>query len=179
VTTQNAVDIFGEHICIKLFGSRLDDGLAGGDIDLLIESGQVIDQARRKSLQLVAGLQIKLGDQPIDVLVIGPKAKKQAVHLEARRRYNNMKPHGLLPIDRYLDTLKIIQKEDMHLGYSWQRLFTRVIDVDWVRALDNKPELAEQLEAFVSIFGRMQDTIADKLLPVGYKQKEQVVRLKY
>jgi len=76
-----------------------------------------------------------------------------------------MKAQGLLPIDRYLDTLRIVQKEGIHLSYSWQRLFSRVIDAAWVQALDNKPELAEQLEAFVSRFGRMQDTIADKLLP--------------
>lgn len=32
-------------------------------------------------------------------------------------------------------------------------------------ALDRDPELAERLEAFVSRFGRMQDTIGEKLLP--------------
>ncbi len=85
VIAQTALDIFGKNICIKLFGSRLDDDLAGGDIDLLIESGQVIEQARRKSLKLVAKLQIKLGDQPIDVLVIDSKTNRQAIHLEAQR----------------------------------------------------------------------------------------------
>jgi len=34
-----------------------------------------------------------------------------------------------------------------------------------VRQLDAHPELAERLETFVSRFGRMQHTIADKLLP--------------
>ena len=31
--------------------------------------------------------------------------------------------------------------------------------------MENNPEIVESLEAFVSRFGRMQDTIADKLLP--------------
>ncbi len=31
--------------------------------------------------------------------------------------------------------------------------------------LEAKPEIAERLEAFVSRYGRMQDTMADKLLP--------------
>jgi hypothetical protein len=34
-----------------------------------------------------------------------------------------------------------------------------------VEDLERQPELAERLEAFVSRFGRMQDTMADKLLP--------------
>ena len=70
-----------------------------------------------------------------------------------------------LPIDRFLYTLEIVSREGQHLGYSYGRLFTQSIDVDWVRGLDDDPELAERLEAFVSRFGRMQDTIADKLLP--------------
>ncbi|WPL23878.1 nucleotidyltransferase substrate binding protein [Thiorhodovibrio frisius] len=32
-------------------------------------------------------------------------------------------------------------------------------------ALDTQPERAERLEAFVSRYGRLQDTISDKLLP--------------
>ena len=40
-----------------------------------------------------------------------------------------------------------------------------LLGADWVRGLASAPELAEQLEAFVSRFGRMQDTIADKLIP--------------
>jgi len=71
----------------------------------------------------------------------------------------------LLPIDRFVETLKIVQKEGVHLSFSWQRLFSNEINEKWVRELDQQPELAEQLEAFVSRFGRMQDTIADKLLP--------------
>ncbi len=34
-----------------------------------------------------------------------------------------------------------------------------------MRGLENHPELAERLEAFTSRYGRMQDTIAEKLLP--------------
>ena len=71
----------------------------------------------------------------------------------------------LLPIDRFVETLKIVQKEGLHLRFSWNRLFANEINEKWVRELDQQPELAEQLEAFVSRFGRMQDTIADKLLP--------------
>lgn len=70
-----------------------------------------------------------------------------------------------LPVTRFLHTLEIAAKEGKHLSYSWKRLSNQAIDVDWVIGLEQNPGCAEQLEAFVSRFGRMQDTIADKLLP--------------
>lgn len=71
----------------------------------------------------------------------------------------------LLPLDRFRSTLEVVRREVRHLEFSHQRLFAQPIDVDWVRALESAPELAERMEAFVSRFGRLQDTIADKLLP--------------
>jgi len=70
-----------------------------------------------------------------------------------------------LPTARFLQTLDIVSREGNHLAYSWGRLYSQPIDAAWVRSLENNPELAERLEAFVSRFGRMQDTIAGKLLP--------------
>lgn len=70
-----------------------------------------------------------------------------------------------LPTERFLQTLEIVAREGKQLSYSWSRLFCQAIDVAWVRSLDNTPEIAEQLEALVSRFGRMQDTMGDKLLP--------------
>ncbi len=76
-----------------------------------------------------------------------------------------MSAESLLPIDRFHHTLRIVHREGGHLAYSWHRVFSEEIDVAWVSSLSDHPERAERLEAFVSRFGRMQDTIADKLLP--------------
>ncbi|WP_396586904.1 hypothetical protein [Bermanella sp. R86510] len=70
-----------------------------------------------------------------------------------------------LPIDRFLETLRIVSKEGVHLSYSWKRLYENTIDADYINTLNNDPEASIVLEAFVSRYGRMQDTIADKLLP--------------
>lgn len=75
--------IFGLDVAVKVFGSRLNDQVRGGDIDLLIESEKQVHQSRYKSLQLVARLQILLGDQAIDVLVVDPQTEKQPIHFEA------------------------------------------------------------------------------------------------
>jgi predicted nucleotidyltransferase len=81
-----AHDIFGSDIRVKVFGSRLDDQARGGDIDLLIESSKPVSDARYKSLQLVARLQLLLGDQAFDVLVIDPLTDKYPVHVEALKQ---------------------------------------------------------------------------------------------
>ena len=66
---------------------------------------------------------------------------------------------------RFLETFEVVGREGEHLAYSLGRLSSLRIDAEWVRSLERQPELAERLEAFVSRFGRMQDTIADRLLP--------------
>ncbi|MDD5383774.1 MAG: hypothetical protein PHG89_02690 [Gallionella sp.] len=70
-----------------------------------------------------------------------------------------------LPVERFLQTLEIVAREGKHLSYSWNSLFSQTIEAEWVRNLEQDPGCAERLEAFVSRFGRMQDTMADKLLP--------------
>ena len=76
-----------------------------------------------------------------------------------------MRPTLELPIARFLDTLEIVAKEGKHLSYSWSSLFNQTIDIERVVGLEQNHRRAEQLEAFVSRFGRMQDTMADKLFP--------------
>lgn len=73
----------------------------------------------------------------------------------------------VLPTGRFLATLRIVHREGSHLAYSWRSLFgpNVVIDAAWVETLEDDPERAVRLEAFVSRFGRMQDTIAGKLIP--------------
>lgn len=71
----------------------------------------------------------------------------------------------LPPVDRFLSTMAIVAKEAMHLEWSRARLFEQNIDSAWVDSLSVHPELAERLEAFVARYGRLQDTLADKLLP--------------
>lgn len=58
----------------------------------------------------------------------------------------------LLPVDRFLQTLEIVYREGLHLSYSWGRVYSQPIDTSWVKDLDTRPEIAEQLEAFVSRF---------------------------
>ena len=51
---------------VYLFGSRADDALKGGDIDLLVLSSKI---TLMDKLNVLAGLHQKLGEQKIDLIV--------------------------------------------------------------------------------------------------------------
>lgn len=68
---------------------------------------------------------------------------------------------------RLLTTLEITHKELNHLAYSWRQLFVdRNVDAQWVSTLEDHPDEAVVLEAFVSRFARLQDTLAAKVIPL-------------
>ena len=86
VIRDTAREIFGETVDVRLFGSRIDDAAAGGDLDLLVVSGETVPDRERKILRFVARLQLRLGDQPIDVLVVDPATMRQPIHEQALRQ---------------------------------------------------------------------------------------------
>lgn len=76
-------EVFGLEATVKLFGSRINDDARGGDIDLLVELPSVQSEIERKTLQLTAKLQLRIGDQPIDILVLDPSTARQPIHEQA------------------------------------------------------------------------------------------------
>jgi hypothetical protein len=61
---------------------------------------------------------------------------------------------------------RVINRETTHLRQTDQRLFAARFGIEDARRLADDAELAERVEAFASRFGRLQDTVGDKLLPV-------------
>jgi hypothetical protein len=55
--------------------------------------------------------------------------------------------------------------EAEHLQTTDGRLFATAMTAERAASLRNDIELAERTDAFVARFGRLQDTVADKLLP--------------
>jgi len=60
---------------------------------------------------------------------------------------------------------RVTEKECLHLLQTDARLFGDLFTVEEVQKIEIDPILAERLDAFVSRFGRLQDTVGDKLLP--------------
>lgn len=70
-----ARNCFGEDVRLWLFGSRVDETRKGGDIDLYVETKREVDLAQKH--HFMALLQLKLGDQKIDVVLnCGQKEKE-------------------------------------------------------------------------------------------------------
>ncbi len=71
--------------------------------------------------------------------------------------------------DEYADSariaLELAEREAAHLHYTHRTLYAEPIDLEWVRALAKREDLAEKIDAFVGRFGRLQDHIGEKLLP--------------
>ena len=60
---------------------------------------------------------------------------------------------------------RVTTKECQHLLDTDRRLFTNLFTIEEAQKVEADPILAERLDAFVSRFGRLQDTVGDKLLP--------------
>ena len=60
---------------------------------------------------------------------------------------------------------RVVKKEARYLQETDARLFSDLFITLTIDQVESDPVLAERLDAFVSRFGRLQDTLADKFLP--------------
>lgn len=68
-------------------------------------------------------------------------------------------------VQRLQFLVRVVRKECRHLVMTDSRLFVTPFTPVQVAELENDPDMAERVEAFVGRFGRLQDTLGDKLLP--------------
>lgn len=80
VIKQNAKKIFGKDTRVYLFGSRVNDKLKGGDIDLYIISERK-DNLFEKKIEFVTDVEMKIGIQKIDVVIA--KNKNRDIEISA------------------------------------------------------------------------------------------------
>jgi predicted nucleotidyltransferase len=76
----------GDAARVRLFGSRVDDASRGGDIDLLVEVDHTLANRAAAASRLAAALQLRLGDQRIDVILVDPTTRPQPIHDVARQQ---------------------------------------------------------------------------------------------
>ncbi len=77
---------FGGEATVRLFGSRVNDDLRGGDIDLLIEVRGSATQAVAvaKKLKVIADIQRQVGERKIDVVLADESSDSPIVRLARR-----------------------------------------------------------------------------------------------
>lgn len=77
--------LLGDRTCIRIFGSRAREDEKGGDIDILIETERQLPSRMASACRLASELQMQLGDQKIDVIIIDPETREQPIHQIARQ----------------------------------------------------------------------------------------------
>ncbi|MHB8247588.1 MAG: nucleotidyltransferase domain-containing protein [Acidithiobacillus sp.] len=84
IIRQAARAAFGSDARVWLFGSRVDDGKRGSDIDLYIETPQPYARAIDHETRFWGILQRRLGEQRIDIITRAADTSPQAIHQVAR-----------------------------------------------------------------------------------------------
>ena len=77
--------LLGDRTCIRIFGSRAREDEKGGDIDILLETERHLPSRVASACRLVSELQMQLGDQKIDVIIIDPETRELPIHQIARQ----------------------------------------------------------------------------------------------
>lgn len=82
---QATLEVAGPRARAMLFGSRTDDQKRGGDIDLLIELAEPVQDSLALSVRLAARIQCQIGLRKIDVLVADPATVESPLLRQARQ----------------------------------------------------------------------------------------------
>lgn len=74
------LELCGSAVTVRLFGSRVDDNKRGGDVDLLLESHESIEDSMWLSAQVSARVSRTMEGRKVDVLVSAPNLESLPIH---------------------------------------------------------------------------------------------------
>ena len=77
---QLAIRVAGNRSRVRVFGSRLDDSAHGGDIDLLLELPESVNNPALMAAQMSAMVSRVMQGRKVDVLVSAPNLKRLPIH---------------------------------------------------------------------------------------------------
>ena len=75
----------GQEARVRLFGSRAQDSLRGGDIDLFFETDTALSNRAQTICQLSGALTMALGDRKIDVILKDANTPEAPIFAIAKR----------------------------------------------------------------------------------------------
>jgi predicted nucleotidyltransferase len=80
VIRQLAREVAGENAHVRVFGSRLDDHAKGGDVDLMLELQEPVDNPALIAARMSARVSRALSGRKVDVLLSAPNLMKFPIH---------------------------------------------------------------------------------------------------
>lgn len=85
ITKSTVARVLGAESRVWLFGSRVDDDLRGGDIDLLVETEAQFSNRAKVLCKLYGALILALGDRKLDVLLKDGRTSEAPIFNIAKR----------------------------------------------------------------------------------------------
>jgi predicted nucleotidyltransferase len=77
---QLACQVAGSQSRVRVFGSRLDDAAQGGDLDLLLELSEPVDNPALMAAQMSAQVSRAMHGRKVDVLLSAPNLMRLPIH---------------------------------------------------------------------------------------------------
>jgi predicted nucleotidyltransferase len=77
---QLALQVAGNHARVRIFGSRLDDGARGGDLDLMLELPEPVANPALLAARLSAKVSRLMHGRKVDVLLSAPNLMRLPIH---------------------------------------------------------------------------------------------------
>lgn len=82
---STARQLLGNSVRITLFGSRVDDALKGGDVDLLLEVQDSVANPAMISARMASRISRVMSGRKVDVIVKAPNLLPRPIHVLAIR----------------------------------------------------------------------------------------------
>jgi predicted nucleotidyltransferase len=76
---------FGDIVRVTLFGSRIDDLAKGGDVDLMVEVPNIVDEPALLSARVASQISRAMNGRKVDVILKAPNLMSQPIHEIATR----------------------------------------------------------------------------------------------
>ena len=80
VIRQLARQVGGNQCRVRVFGSRLDDTAQGGDLDLMLELSEPVDNPALMAAQMAALVSRAMHGRKVDVLLSAPNLMRLPIH---------------------------------------------------------------------------------------------------
>jgi predicted nucleotidyltransferase len=77
---QLARQVAGDQTRVRVFGSRLDDTAQGGDLDLMLELPESVDNPALLAAQMAAQVSRTMSGRRVDVLLSAPNLMRLPIH---------------------------------------------------------------------------------------------------
>lgn len=75
-----AIEVAGDQVRVRVFGSRLDDAARGGDLDIMLELPEPVDNPALLAAQMSARVSRTIHGRKVDVLLSAPNLMRLPIH---------------------------------------------------------------------------------------------------